>query len=122
MSVISNAKEIADLVKKLGDIELYKKIVELEGEIIEITRANHTLELRVEELTKSLEKTEHMNFKEPFYYVDGDSVPYCPNCWEGDKLTVHLFNCGYYRSTGDTKFICHQCKSNLWYRGQYVQE
>ena len=34
MSIIANAKEITELVKKLDDIELYRKIMELEGEII----------------------------------------------------------------------------------------
>ena len=36
MSIIDNVKEIANLVQKLGDMELNRKIVELEGEIIEI--------------------------------------------------------------------------------------
>ena len=39
MSIINNAKEIADLIKKIGDVELYRKIIELEGEIIELTNS-----------------------------------------------------------------------------------
>jgi hypothetical protein len=44
MSIINNVKEIADLVQKAGDIELYRKIIELEGELIELTRSNRELE------------------------------------------------------------------------------
>jgi hypothetical protein len=36
MGIIENAKDIADLIKKAGDIELYRKICALEGEIIDL--------------------------------------------------------------------------------------
>lgn len=112
MSIISNAKEIADLVKKLGDIELYRKIVEIEGEIIELTRANHLLEVRVQELTSTLALSTELTFKEPFYYAEGDLVPYCPNCWETEKRATHLVNGGDF--SGNTKFECVPCKHTYW--------
>lgn len=34
MSIIDNAKEIVDLVKKLNDVDLYRRIIELESEIV----------------------------------------------------------------------------------------
>lgn len=55
MSVIDNIKEIAGLIKKVGDIELYRKIIELEGELIELTREKRNLEERVADLGKQLE-------------------------------------------------------------------
>lgn len=115
MSIVSNAKEIADIVKKLGDIELYRKIVELEGEIIELTRTNHTLELRVQELSSKLRFAEQLTFKEPFYYAEGDPVPFCPKCWEGDHKTIHLVNNGVVE--GETEFLCVPCKHVYWYKG-----
>ena len=54
MSVIDQAKEIAGLIKKIGDIELYRKIIELEGEIIELTRSKHELEDTKSNLEKQL--------------------------------------------------------------------
>ena len=70
MSIITNAKEIADLVKKLGDVELYRKIIELEGEIIDLTRLNRTLEERVEELSSFLKIKNDMRFEAPFYFCN----------------------------------------------------
>jgi hypothetical protein len=35
MGVVENMKEVADLIKKIGDIELNRKIVNLEGELID---------------------------------------------------------------------------------------
>ncbi|MDD5483941.1 MAG: hypothetical protein PHP98_09910 [Kiritimatiellae bacterium] len=78
MSIIENAKEIADLIKKIGDVELYRRIVELEGEIIELTRAKRQTEAKVERLAEVLNKKEQMLFQKPFYYLSIDPHPYCP--------------------------------------------
>jgi len=90
LSIISNAKEIADLVKKLGDIELYRKIIELEGEIIELTHEKRDVEEEIIALKTVINKTQEMNWKKPFYYTEGDDTPFCAPCWETKKIQVHL--------------------------------
>jgi hypothetical protein len=109
MSVIDNAKEIVALVKKLDDIELYRKIVELEGEIIELTRAKREAELQVEHLQETLKTQEQMRFMRPFYYMGQDPVPFCPQCWETKKITVHLQ--GPVHVTAGLRYDCRNCKS-----------
>jgi hypothetical protein len=47
MGVIENMKDIAELIKRAGDIELYRKMVESEGEVIDLTRENRRLGERV---------------------------------------------------------------------------
>ena len=42
MSVVEDVGKIAELIKKIGDIELYKKILTLETEVIELTRGQAT--------------------------------------------------------------------------------
>jgi hypothetical protein len=86
MSLIENLKEAADLAKKLGNIDLYKKIVELEGEIIEVTRQKLHLESKVEELQKQLSLKARMSFSQPFYCQEGDPVPFCPRCYEKETI------------------------------------
>ena len=109
MSVISNAKEIADLIKKLGDVELYRKIIELEGEIIELTREKHILDERVQELSNTLKTKENMTFRQPFYYQEGDNVPFCPRCWEADNTAVHVVNGGHFHA--GTRHTCPSCNT-----------
>ena len=41
MGIVENIKDAADLAKKVGDIELYRKIVRLEGEVMDLTREKH---------------------------------------------------------------------------------
>lgn len=108
MSIISNAKEIADLVKKLGDAELYRKIIELEGEIIELTRENRTLEERVDDLSSSLRVKQDMRFEAPFYFMGEDKSPYCSKCWDADSSAVRLF------CSGGNIYDCPACKNRFW--------
>jgi hypothetical protein len=109
MSIINNAKEIAELVKKLGDIELYRRIVELEGEIIELTRAKREAELQAEHLQETLKTQEQMRFMKPFYYMGKDPVPFCPQCWEAQKIAVHLQ--GPTNVAAGPRYDCRNCKS-----------
>ena len=108
MSIISDAKEIADLVKQLGNIELYKKIVELEGNIIELTREKNGLEDKVGSLQKSLSISQNLEFKEPFYFMKGDPVPYCSKCWESERKAIHVVE--IYRESDHYRRDCPNCK------------
>jgi hypothetical protein len=109
MGIIENAKEIADLVKKAGDIELYRKIVELEGEVIELTRQKRALEERVEAQDKALSLEKELKFSgEGFYWTEGDRVPYCPRCWEVQRRAVHLFHA--FTNDDTTRYDCPDCK------------
>jgi hypothetical protein len=49
MGIVENIKDAADLAKKIGDIELYRKIVHLEGEVMDLTRDKRQADLKIEE-------------------------------------------------------------------------
>jgi vacuolar-type H+-ATPase subunit I/STV1 len=109
MGIIENAKEIADLVKKAGDIDLYRKIVELEGEVIELTREKRALEEKVAEQDKALQLQKALKFSsEGFYWIEGEQVPYCPRCWEVQRRVVHLFHA--FTNEDKTRYDCPDCK------------
>jgi hypothetical protein len=119
MSIIDNVKEIADLIKKAGDIELYRKIVELEGEIIELTRSNQSLEEEVAEIKGLLAFSKRLTFRQPYYYAEDDDVPYCPQCWEADQKPIHLI--GRHSSEG-MNYSCTNCQTTYTARGYIHRE
>ena len=90
MGIVENIKDAADLAKKVGDLELYRKIVHLEGEVMDLTREKRQAEQRIEELQKQLALKAKMTFNQPFYYQEGDDVPFCPRCFEKDTQAVHV--------------------------------
>jgi hypothetical protein len=111
MDIVGNVKEIADLAKKYNDIEFYRKIVHLEGEVMELTRAKREAEQRVEELQRQLTLKAKMNFKQPFYYQEGDTVPFCPRCFEIDTRASHLVF--VFENSEDVRWDCHACKQTF---------
>lgn len=110
MGLLENMKEVADLIKKVGDIELYRKVVESEGEVIELTREKRQLEDRVRELEALAALQKEMKFSVPFYFQDGDETPFCPTCWERNRAAVHLFL--VFKNAGGTRWDCYSCKSS----------
>jgi len=90
MGAIDNVKEVAKLVKDLGNMELYRQILDLQGEIMELTQVNRELQTKLTELENTLTQVGKMEFRSPFYYAEGDNVPHCPRCWEVNRRPVHL--------------------------------
>lgn len=111
MSIIDNAKEIADLIKKIGDIELYRRIIELEGEILDLTKTKRDAETEIEKLKEIINTQSKMEFKKPFYFYKDDESPYCPKCWEVERIAIHLD--GLFQSVHKKYYMCHNCK-NTW--------
>lgn len=90
MGLLDEMKEVADLVKKIGDIDLYRKISKLESEVLDLTREKRHAEERIEELERALKFNKELKFKPPFYFADGDPTPYCAACWESKRMAVHV--------------------------------
>lgn len=112
MSIIDNAKEVASLVKKLGDIELYRKIVELEGEIIELTREKRELEDTVSQLQASQIVISQLEFDSPFYRNADGSELYCARCIESEGRAIHLAKEAELKMRRRV-WSCPQCKNQF---------
>ena len=90
MGAVENIKEVADLVKKFNDIDLNRRILALENEVLDLSRDKRRAEERIEELERTLQLKGKLTFKEPFYWIEKDSAPYCAACWEDKHKAVHV--------------------------------
>lgn len=90
MGAVENIKEVADLVKKFNDIDLNRRILALENEVLDLSREKRRLEERTEELERTLRLQQEIAFDEPYCWLTGDSIPFCPACWEDKHKAVHL--------------------------------
>lgn len=111
MGAIDNAKEVAKLIKDLGNMDLYRKILDLQGEIMELTQANRELHVKIQLLENTVSKIDEMTFRFPFYYIDGDPVPYCPGCFEVDKRAVHFPP--PHNTNAGPMYDCLECKVRI---------
>jgi hypothetical protein len=90
MGVIEDVGSIAELIKKIGDIELYRQIVTLETKVRELSRDKMRSDDRVVELETMLKFKEELTFKDGLYWLKGDETPFCPACWDAKKLAIRI--------------------------------
>lgn len=110
MGIIDNAKNIAELIKKYNDHELYEKIVSLREEILLIREENIELKEKLKSIEKSIELNDELIKDGNRYFKISDSEkkqPYCLTCWDVDRKLVSLIVQG---SSLGTTILCNICK------------
>lgn len=88
MSIVGDAKDIAEVIKAMGNIDLHRKIVDLQSEIIDLLQEKNDLERRFMQLNDQIDQSKSMSYKQPFWFKTGDDAAHCPRCWEVDKKAV----------------------------------
>lgn len=101
-----NVGDIVELVKKGATIEAQEKILELKTFALILQEENIALKNEIKELRELRNLSAKMVFKKPFYFIDGDEVPFCPKCWEADGKAIHMADFG-------KRFKCIQCGTVL---------
>ncbi|MBB6632619.1 hypothetical protein [Cohnella thailandensis] len=123
VSIIDNIKSVASVIQKADNIELYRKILDLQYEAMELVQQNNELRNQIMELRGKLSTQENLVFRNNQYWkvLEGDKQdgPYCSKCWDVDnKLVRHnVLNNGY--------VTCPNCQMTVDdenYRGQRQNE
>jgi regulator of replication initiation timing len=108
MGILDNAKQVAESVHEIHNLELYQRVLNLHSDIIAIVEENNRLRNENGELSKTISLRKDMNFKEPFYYRDGDETPYCAACYEAKDKAIHL------TFVSETRWDCPSCQHNYF--------
>jgi len=109
MGVIEDATELVGLIKKVGDADLYRRIVKLEGEVIELTRANRNADEKITELERALKFSKEMRIKDGLYWAEGDESPFCTACWDARRLAIRLKRLPFLEK--GHRFQCPHCQA-----------
>ena len=92
-------------------IELYRKILDLQGEAMELVEENSGLKKEIESVKEKLQLKESLKFERNAYWTDGaggKDGPFCSKCWDVEKLLVRML------STSDPGYVeCPKCKVPL---------
>jgi len=118
MNPIEQAKELVSLIQKIGDVDLYRKIVELQGEVVRLSARNVELEQKREELEAELRRKKSLRHVRSLYFADNDPIPFCPHCWETSNKLVHLFGPQPLSGPGGEMWECHACNNDYFGRGE----
>lgn len=107
MNILDNAKDIAELIKKYNDQELYQRIVDLRDEIFSLKSENLSLKEDLLSIRKQQTNEAAMIWEPPYYWkiVDGEKDgPFCQHCWDKDKKAIRLQDAG-----GKGYWKCNVC-------------
>jgi len=105
VSIIGDIKSIGEIVQKADNIELYRKILDLQYEAMNVIERMNELIEENQLLKEKLKTVENLTFKDKMYFIKGDNDPFCSRCWDTDTKLIRLH--------GDGKgwFQCPSCKT-----------
>ena len=83
MDIFGTLKDVSQLVKKYNDIELMKRIVELQSQVFDLQQTNLRLQEELSQIKQESADELAMQMSGPmnYYFRKGDPVPFCPKCW-----------------------------------------
>lgn len=90
MSITDHAKELVALIKTLGDTDLYRRIVELEADIVALKQEAMSAEQQLADFKRHRAVIDRLVFHAPFYVGDANGELFCARCIEVDQRAVHL--------------------------------
>jgi len=105
LSIIGDIKSISEIVQKADNIELYRKILDLQYEAMKVIEKMNELKEENRLLMEKLENVENLTFKDKMYFKNGDSKPFCSRCWDADSKLIRL------HGDGEGWFQCPSCKT-----------
>lgn len=114
MSIIDGIKDIANIVRKADNIDLYRQILELQQEALELVEENFNLKKELREAKESTELQERLIFENNTYFIKDEHKtegPYCATCWDNEKKLIRMFDYG--DGIGHYCNVCH-LKKKKW--------
>lgn len=117
MGVLSEIQEAVKLAQKADNVDLYRRILDLQAEVQELVQEKRNLEDQVAELEEALEFQDSLvpvgdvyGAKEHGEIVDG---PFCTRCWDVNAQAVRLraANRKERQMIGRIK-VCPECDSH----------
>lgn len=76
--------KLADLIEALAETRI--KVAEIKNLLIEKDE-------EIKNLTKTIETSKNIKWKQPYYYIDKDGSeegPYCQRCYDSDRKTIRV--------------------------------
>lgn len=111
MNIIEGFKSATELIQKIDNIELYRKILDLQSEAMGLVDQNNVLKEENKELKEKLKIKDNLVYRNNVYWLrlqEGtEDGPFCSRCWDVDNKLVrhaHLLTNFY---------VCPQCNMSV---------
>jgi hypothetical protein len=89
VKITETARDIAGLIQQLGNLDLSKRIVDLQSQIIDLVEENHGLRDEIRQLKDRAAIRGKLAVRKNSYWLDDDG-PFCTRCWDAENLLIRL--------------------------------
>jgi hypothetical protein len=89
MGVIDTVKDVVLMVQKVDNIDLVKRILEMQQQVFTLVEENRDLKDKNRALQETLTTREQMVFRKNAYWK-GDDGPFCPQCFDAGGLAMRM--------------------------------
>ncbi len=110
MEVMDIVKSLAQTIRQIGNIELYRQILDLQAGIMDMLDENLLLKQEIRQLKDKRATQESLRFEDNVYWKkdpDGAERAYCSCCWDTKERLVRLHKQEIYEPAG--------VKAHRWY-------
>ncbi|NFO89308.1 hypothetical protein FDC58_12020 [Clostridium botulinum] len=94
MSFYNSVKDVVSIVQKADNIELYKKVLDLQKNAMDLIQENRDLKEKIRILEKDAKLKASVKYIEDAYYIEQDNGeydgPFCRVCWDKDNKLIRL--------------------------------
>lgn len=107
MGLYDQIKDVASILQKTDNIELYGKLIELSVQAFEMQQQNIRLSERIIEIQKLKElESKVMRYDKVYVTIQTDikEVKYCSHCWDSERKLIQI------EIRDNLYSICPHCK------------
>jgi hypothetical protein len=117
MGLYESIKDVAKVVQQADNIDLYRQLVELSAQALELQSEINRLTHENEELrTKQDLESKIIRHEGLYVTLEGnDDIFYCSHCWDSERKLIQMF-------TENGKYRCPHCNIEGVYDQQAYRE
>lgn len=115
MAVYDAIKDAVSIAQKADNIELYRLLIDVQKESLDLLEENRQLKERIKELEDNSKIGESLIFQDYHYYKIEDKdfkEPYCSNCWDSNKKLIRV-HVNIWVSGKGIANRCPNCKTHI---------
>ena len=112
MGLLADIKDAAKLVQQLGNLDLYKRILDLQADALELMEALRARDEEIRELKKAARVCGQIVYVKSAYYMKDEKgevitdEPFCQRCYDVSGTMCRLQRDGVYG-------ICYNCRTKF---------
>ena len=115
MGLIESIKTVAEVLQKADNIPVYKEVINLQKDAIELVEENNQLKREIKQYKDILDIRGQIIYDKNAYWLPVEKTkdgPYCSKCWDDENKLIRL------NHSNGQNYNCPKCTNAIKIRGE----